>query len=400
MGRLTSAFVRATREPGRYLDGNGLVLHVAAPTRRYFVFRYKRGNRERSMALGNADLITLAEARRLRDEARVMLARGIDPLDARQKEKVKSRPAVSFADAVDRYIAAHKAGWRGRTEEHWSGTLADHVVPVFGHKAVADVSVDDVLRCLTPLWATKTVTAKIMRSRIELVLDYARARGWRDAPNVATWRGNLRSLLPPPSRVHTARHLAALDWHEVPALFDRLRADDSMGARCLSFLILTATRSGEARGCRWDELDMEQKVWTIPASRMKAGKEHRVPLCEASLSILSALDEVRTGDLVFFGHVRGNPLRGATLKAVLRRHDHDAVTVHGFRSTFRDWAADTGRPSDLAEAALAHVVGNAVARAYQRSDLLDARRQLMDAWAAFLTRPAAEVIHIPAARSR
>jgi integrase len=258
--------------------------------------------------------------------------------------------------------------------------------------------VDDVLRALTPLWTSKTPMAKIVRSRIELVLDFARARGWRpvDAVNVATWRGNLRMLLPPPAKVHRVAHHAALPWSEAPALTASLSSETGIAARCLAFLILTATRSGEARGARWHEIDTAQKLWVIPAQRMKAGREHRVPLSEPAMAILTELGELRTGDLVFFGAKRGGVIGDTTLQTLLGRLGH-SVTVHGMRSTFRDWCADTGKPGDLAEVALAHVVGSAVARAYQRSDLLDARRDLMDAWAQFLTAPPAVVLPFQAA---
>jgi integrase len=386
--------------PGHYTDGNGLVLHVVAPSRQYWTFRYRRDGRERSMALGNADLISLAEARKLHAEARLLLARGIDPLDARQQAKVNKAKTISFADAASHFIDAHRLSWRGQGESQWRQSIADHVLPVFGRKPVAEVSIEDVLRALQPIWQTRTPTAVVVRSRIEMVLDYARAHGWRPAAsaNPATWRGNLRSLLPPPARLHTVKHHAALPWREAPALMAALAAKDSISARCLRFLILTACRSDEARGARWDEIDLDNAggpVWTIPASRMKMKKLHRVPLSDAAMDILRELAKLRLCDLIFFGHKArrvGAPMCGTSLKAVLRRLGHADITVHGMRSTFRDWCADTGKQGDLAEAALAHVVGNAVVRAYQRSDLLDARRALMSQWAAFLTQPPGLVV--------
>jgi integrase len=397
VSKLTGAIVRTLRSPGKYLDGHGLLLHVVAPDKRYWVFRYRRGDRERTMSLGSADVISLADARKLHTEARAMLARGIDPLAEREQAKAERSGMVTFAQAADAYIEAHRTAWRGRGESHWRQSLAMHVLPVLGQKAVGQVTVADVLKALTPLWTTKTPMAKIVRSRIELVLDFAGARGWRPAGagNVATWRGNLRMLLPPPGKVHRVEHHRALPWREAPTLIASL-GETGIAARCLAFLILTATRSGEARGARWDEIDMAQKLWVIPAQRMKAGREHRVPLSEPAMAILTELAELRTGDLVFFGAKRGSAIGDTTLQTLLGRLGR-SVTVHGMRSTFRDWCADTGKLGDLAEVALAHVVGSAVARAYQRSDLLDARRDLMDAWAAYLTAPPAVVLPFQAA---
>jgi integrase len=346
------------------------------------------------MSLGNADVIGLAEARQRHQEARAALARGIDPLAERQAAVAASRArheARSFAATAAAYIEAHKAGWRGETEDHWRTRLAKHVFPVFGMKPVADVTTDDVLKALSPLWSKKSSTAVMLRSRIELVLSYAKSRGWRDGPNPAMWRDHLAHLLPRPAKVHQTEHRAALDWREAPALLAALGPEPSMAARCLRFVILTACRSGEARGCRWSELDLEQRLWTIPAGRMKSGREHRGPLSPEALAVLAEAAAVRTGDLVFWGR-SGGVMADKTLTELLQRLGHGDVSVHGMRSTFRDWAADTGKPGDLAEVALAHVVGNQVARAYQRSDLLDARRPLMDAWAAFLTAPPAKVI--------
>jgi integrase len=396
--KLTATMVRGLRAPGRYLDGHGLALHVVSAERRYWTFRYQRDGRERSMSLGSADVVGLADARKLHAEARGLLAKGVDPLAEREQARAEKAAVVSFAKAAAAYIEAHRSAWRDRGESHWRQSLALHVLPVFGHKPVGQITVEDVLKVLTPIWVNKTPMAKIVRSRIELVLDYAKARRWRaaDAVNVATWRGNLRMLLPPPGKVHRIEHHAALPWREAPALLATLGTETGIAARCLAFLILTATRSGEARGARWDEIDMAQKLWVIPAQRMKAGREHRVPLSGPAMAILTELVELRTGELVFFGAKRGSATGDTTLQTLVGRLGH-SVTVHGFRSTFRDWAADTGKSSDLAEAALAHVVGNAVARAYQRSDLLDARRGLMDAWAAFLTQPPAVVIPLRAA---
>jgi integrase len=396
--RLTTSAARGLRVPGKYLDSHGLFLNVVTPEKRYWLFRYQRSGRERVMSLGSADVVSLADARRLHAEARALLARGVDPLAQRAQERAKAMATLSFSEASERYIEAHRAGWRGhRAAEHWRSSLTMYAAPVFGTKPVADIDLDDMIRALTPIWITKTVTATRVRNRIELVLDYARARGWRSGENPARWRGNLKMLLPPKAKVHTITHRAALPWRDAPAFMARLSCETNMGARCLAFTILTAARAGEARGARWDEIDLERRVWTIPAGRMKAGKQHRVALSEPALDILRALAEVRTGDLVFFSHIgHGLPMDGDTVSVVMRRIGYVGITVHGFRSTFAEWAADNGFPSDLAEAALAHAIGSTVARAYQRSDLLDARRGLMNAWAVFLSRPAADVVPLRA----
>jgi integrase len=399
MGKLTAASVRGLIAPGRYADGQGLFLEVRGGSR-VWVYRYQLGRRERLMSLGTAAAISLAEARQRHAEARSLVLRQIDPLDTRQASRAAQEPAtaVSFADAAAAYIGAHQAGWHGpRSVEQWQNSLAAYALPRFGAKPVDSITVDDVLRTLSPIWTTKTVTATIVRSRLELILDYARARGWRAGENPAIWRGNLRSLLPPPGKVHRTVHRAALPWREAPALMAALASESNMAARCLRFLMLTATRSQEARACRWSEIDMATALWTIPAARMKAGKQHRVPMSDAAMDTLEALAGMRTGELVFFSRVRGRPVADTTLASLLDTLGHDTITIHGMRSCFRDWAADTGQSSDAAELALAHAVGSQVTRAYARSDLLEQRRTLMSEWGNFLTMPAARVVPIRAA---
>jgi integrase len=253
------------------------------------------------------------------------------------------------------------------------------------------VTTEDVLAALTPIWTAKSVTAVIVRSRIEFVLSYAKSRGWRSGENVARWRDHLANLLPKAAKVHRVEHRPALPWTTAPAFMARLASEDSVAARCLGFCILTAVRCGEASGARWLEIDLGTATWTIPAGRMKGGKEHRVALSDAALAILREMAQARVDDLVFPGGKRDRSVASTTLRELLARLS-PGVTVHGFRSCFRDWCADTGKPGDLAEAALAHVTGNQVQRAYQRSDLLEARRPLLNAWADFLTREPARVV--------
>jgi integrase len=395
MGKMTAATVRGLREPGRHADGHGLSLLIDRAGRRYWTYRYMLSGRSRTMTLGNADAMTLAEARSAHTDARSLVLKGRDPLAAREAAKAPPPRQHSFGEAAAAYIANHRAGWRGpRVAEQWRQSLADHARKLTD-KPVAAITTEDVLKVLLPIWADLPETASRVRSRIELILDAATALGWRQGPNPAMWRGGLKAVLPSKGTLRKTKHYAALDWASAPALMAALRERTTgMGALCLRFLMLTACRSGEARGARWDEIDMVNRVWTIPAGRTKQGRPHRVPLSQPATDILAMLAEVRTeSPLVFFGTGSGlRPLADVTLKDALRRLGHGDVTVHGMRSCFRDWCADHGKSAELAEAALAHLPASMVVQAYQRSDLLDARRGLMDAWASFLTAPPAVVI--------
>jgi integrase len=395
MGKLTAVTARGLTRPGRYADGQGLFLDVRGGSRAW-VYRFQLAKRERLMSLGSADQISLADARSRHAAARAQVLQGLDPLTLRRREITAERAApASFQEAAEAYIEAHRAGWRGRTEEFWARSLAAHAFPVFGAKAVGDIGREDVLRCLELIWTKKPPTASIVRHRIELVLDYAIARGWREKANPAQWRSGLKALLPAKTKFHATTHRPALAWAAAPAFMAALMAEEGMAVRCLAFCILTATRSGEARGAAWDEIDLERATWTIPGSRMKTKKAHTVPLSEAALDLLREAALLRTGDLVFFSAHRGAPLAGNTLRDLLERL-HTGISVHGFRSTFSTWAADHRQDPTLVETSLAHTVGNAVARAYQRSDLLDARRGLMQQWADFLTRQPAQVVPLRA----
>jgi integrase len=317
---LTATEVRKSRTPGKYLDGHGLILHVVTAAKRYWVYRYVFDDRERSMSLGNADVLTLADARALHAEARRKVMLGVDPLAERREARAKRAATVSFSEAAERYIVAHRSGWRGRSEEHWRQTLRDHAVPHFGQKPVDRVTVDDVLAAVEPIWASMNVTASTVRSRVELVLSYATARGWRAGANPAVWRGHLSNLLPKPGRVHRITHRPALDWASAPALMAALADDPGVAARCLRFLILTAARSAEAVEATWSEIDLDAAQWVIPPERMKARKEHRVPLSGPALGIVRGLHAVRTGAWVFPGQVRGRPVSDNAVKKALRRH--------------------------------------------------------------------------------
>jgi integrase len=394
---LTIAQVNALQVPGKYLDQHGLYAVVTKPGQAYWMFRYQRDGRERAMSFGSVGVVTLAMARQRHLDARRKLADGIDPLEERQQQD-EAKAVPTLAQAAAEYISAHRAGWR--SEKHakqWDQTLARHVLPRIGAKPVDQIDGAAILSVLNPIWRTRTQTAARIRNRLELILDYAEAKGWRSGANPARWKGHLRTLLPAVAKLHRPKHHAALPWAEAPAFMARLWAKNGMSERCLAFGILTGVRSGEVRGCRWDEVHLADAVWHIPGERMKMGRPHRVPLPQAAMDILRPLWEVRCSDLVFFSPRNiTRPLSEMALTAVLRRLDRGDLTVHGFRSSLATWAADHDWPPHVIELALAHVIGGATQAAYQRSDLLEQRRGLMTAWAAFLTEPA-QVIPMRAA---
>lgn len=338
-----------------------------------------------------AEAVTLAQARALARAAREKVKAGLDPIEegraARSVQAAARAAALTFQQCANKYIEANKAGWKNdKHAQQWGNTLAQYAFPVMGDLLVRDVALAHVLAVLEPLWQTKTETASRLRGRIEAVLDWATARKYRSGDNPARWRGHLDKLLPKPSKVAKVEHHTALSGDEVGAFMVKLRQQEGMGARALEFAILTAARSGEVRGATWSEIDLEGHTWTIPADRMKAGKEHRVPLSAAALGLLKALPRVGGTDLVFPG-IKGQPLSDMTLTAVLRRMQVPATT-HGFRSTFRDWAGErTAHPREVIEHALAHQLKDKAEAAYQRGSLFEKRRQLMDDWSAFLDRP-------------
>jgi integrase len=309
---------------------------------------------------------------------------GKDPLEHRRMvraEAVLEATGMSFATCADRYIAAHAAGWKnGKHRAQWATTLKTYVNPVIGQTPVAVVDTDAVLQILEPIWATKTETATRVRGRIEAILDWAAARGYREGDNPARWRGHLQRLLPARAKVAPVKHHSALPYSEVPAFMAELRERLGMAAACLEFTILTAARTGEAIGARWSELDRKAKTWTIPAERMKAGVVHVIPLSERALEIITMLPNA--GDYLFVGTRPGRPISDMTMTMVLRRMGRDDITVHGFRSAFRDWVAErTNHQNHVVEMALAHTIGDKTEAAYRRGYLLEKRRTLMHDWA-------------------
>jgi integrase len=398
--RLSARSVQSATAPGLYPDGYGLYLKVAPSGSRSWILRYRHAGRRRDMGLGRYPLISLAEARQRAEKQRRVLADGIDPLAEKRSQRAaiaaERAKAMTFGQSADAYIAAHRAGWRGGdSERQWRGSLRDYAHPVIADLPVQSIDVALVMRVLEPIWTTKPETASRIRGRIESVLDWATARGYRQGDNPARWRGHLENLLPKRSKVRKVEHHAALPYSAVAGFVAELRRQEGVATKALEFAILTAARSGEVIGAKWSEFDLNERLWAVPANRMKAAREHRVPLSGAALAILQQMAEIRTGDFVFPGE-RGR-LSGVSFFRLLRRMGHEGLTTHGFRSSFRDFAAErTNFPREVAELALAHAVGDATERAYQRSDLFAKRRQLSEAWAKFCAAPATagEVIAI------
>jgi integrase len=385
--RLSALKIAKVKQRGMYADGGGLYLQVSANGSRSWIFRFKQNGRARDMGLGSLTAVSLATAREIAADCRRKRSTGLDPIENRKAERLQAQLAaarsMTFDQCRDALIEAHKSAWRNaKHRAQWTNSLATYVGPVFGSMPIQSVDVALVMKVLEPIWSTKPETASRVRGRIERVLDWAKVRGFRQGENPARWRGHLDMLLPVRSKVRKVKHHAALPYSEIGAFMAALRTREAVAARALEFMILTAARTGEVLGARREEIDFQAKVWVVPPSRMKSGREHRVPLSRAAISVLKEMQAHHQGDLVFPGDRRGKPLSNMAMLMVLRRMDRADLTAHGFRSTFRDWAAEcTSFPREVAEAALAHVVGDKVEAAYRRGDLFEKRRHLMDAWA-------------------
>ncbi len=393
-GRLTTLQVRRLKAPGRYSDGGNLYLYIRPTGARTWVLRFTLpGQKPREMGLGVEADVTLAEARDRARNARRLLEEGHDPIEARKLARQEAAGSgFTFREVAALYVAAHQDGWRNaKHRAQWTSTLDTYAHSVLGTLPVGKVAVGDVLRVLEPMWKATPETASRLRGRIEAVLDYATARSWRTGDNPARWKGHLDNLLSKRSKAAAVKHHAALPWGECPAFMLALAGQKGMAAMALRFTILTAARTSEVTGATWGEVDLAAKVWTVPGPRMKAGRDHRVPLSPAALAALRPLHtkDARPADPVFPGSKSGAGLSNMAMTAVLRRMERGDLTVHGFRSSFRDWCAEaTAHPREIAEAALAHTLRDKVEAAYQRGDLLDRRAKLMGEWAAFLARPA------------
>lgn len=388
-------------KPGFHAVGTvpGLLLQVTPTGARTWVLRVMVGTKRRHIGLGGYPETTLAMAHEKARQARAQIVDGIDPIEQRKASRSALLAAqakeLTFAQCATAFIDAKESEWSNvKHAQQWRNTLATYAYPTMGRLLVRDVALPHVLAVLEPIWSTKTETATRLRGRIESVLDWATTRQYRDGLNPARWQGHLDTLLPAPGKVSKVEHHAALSTDEVGAFMARLRHQAGMGAKALEFVVLTAARSGEVRGATWSEIDMDAAVWTISATRMKAGREHRVPLSGPAMKLLKALPHVEGSDLVFCAP-RGGELSDMTLTACMRRMEVDAVP-HGFRSTFRDWASErTNYPRDVAEMALAHAIGDKVEAAYRRGDLFEKRRRMMRDWATFLAKVETPGVVIP-----
>ena len=383
LNKLSAVQAAKITTPGRHSDGGGLYLFVDPHGRRRWIFMYARNGKRTELGLGGGRDLSLANARAEAAKMRELLATGGDP----KAERAKDDYIPTFGECADAYVEAMKPSWRNaKHAAQWTMTLTKYAKPMRS-KLVSAIGTQDVLDVLQGLWKRTPETAERLRGRIENVLDAAKAKGHRSGENPARWRGHLDQLLPKRQRLSRGHH-TALAYDATADFMADLRGRSAVAARALEFAILTAARSGEVLGAQWDEIDREKKVWTIPAVRMKAGREHRVPLSPRAMEIVDAMAKLGTEGHLFPGPEPGKPLSSMAMAMLLRRMKAD-ITVHGFRSTFRDWASETtGFPHEVCESALAHVIGNKAEAAYRRGDLFDKRRKLMEAWAGYCARKA------------
>jgi integrase len=393
--RLTTMKVAKAKRPGMYADGGSLYLRVADGGSKQWIFRYVTNGRLRDMGLGPAHTLTLAQAREKAREARLLRLEGIDPIESKHARRAALRAAdakaMTFRQCAEGFIKDNESSWtHPKHRRDWEHSLARYVYPTLGALPVAAIDTPLVLTVIKPLWERIPETASRVRGRIENVLGWATVHHYRSGDNPARWNGLLEHALP---AVVKGDHHAALPYIEIPGFVARLRHRDDVAAACLQFIALTAVRLGEAQGATWDEIDIATAVWVIPGARMKAGKEHRVPLSPAALAVLKDMHKIRHSDYVFPGHKQGRPIGGDAIRELMKAAAGCDVTVHGLRSSFRDWAAErTNFPREVAEMALAHAIPNAVEAAYRRGDLFERRRRLMGAWAEFCAKTDAKVV--------
>jgi integrase len=390
INRLKALTVSKATKPGKYCDGLNLYLVVSPAGAKSWIFRYRRQGRLRDMGLGPTHTVSLAQARALSLEYRRLRLEGLDPLEIRRAKRAPAPKGITFKQCAEACVASHEAGWWGtKNASQWASSLSAHVLPIFGDLPVREITVDHVMKALVPIWEKKPTTADRVRQRIEATIDWAIARNYRSGPNPARWRGHLEQLLPKKSAVRPVVHHPALPHQEIASFVAMLRERRAISARALEFLILTAGRTNEVIGARWEEFDLAARIWTVPAVRMKGRKghrrEHRVPLSNEAISIITAMREIAQHSFVFFGQKSGRSIQSTTMRTLLRDLGRDDLTIHGFRAAFRNWAADTGFPRELGKAALAHVL-SPTEGAYERTTLVDRRRPLMDAWAAYATK--------------
>ena len=386
---LTALKIKQKLKPGLYSDGLGLYLQVRSDTSKSWIFRYRANGKLRDMGLGPLHSLSLAEAREKAAACRSMRLNGLDPIEERRRKERNERtdaiPVITFAQCAEAYIAAHRASWKnGKHAEQWSSTLRTYAYPVFKDIPVGRIDKDFVYKVLQPIWNTKNETASRLRGRIERVMAWAGAMGYRTGDNPALWKGHLEFLLAKRSSVAPIVHHAAMPIDDTPTFVGLLQRQETVTAYAFEFCILTATRTSETIGMRWDEIHDDGTMWTIPGERMKAGRDHRVPLSDRAQAIIAEMKKIHISDFVFPGRVADRPLSTMAFLELLRRLGRTDITAHGFRSTFRDWAAErTDFPNEVVEMALAHTISNKVEAAYRRGDLFEKRRALAQAWADF-----------------
>lgn len=393
MGKLTARTVDGLCKaglPGMTNDGDSLYLKIGRGGGASWVFRYRQAGKLRDMGLGAYPGVSLADARTLAFEARRMIQQGEDPIGekraAARAAREEAARAVTFSDLGEQYIKAHRAGWKNaKHAQQWANTLKQYAYPVIGKLQPDEINTEHVLNILQPIWQTKTETASRVRNRIELILDAAKARGFTSGENPARWRGHLDKLLPKRAKVAAVKHHAAMPFQQVPAFINQIAQTESMSAKALELIILTACRAGEALGATWDEIDLERGEWSIPAIRMKGARDHRAPLSKRAISLLMSLPRVQGSPYVFPGQRPDRHLSAGAVTMFMRRHGAEGFTVHGFRSSFRDWAAErTTYPREICEMCLAHVVAQGAEAAYWRGDVLEKRRGLMELWGQYV----------------
>lgn len=397
--RLNTLTINRTMARGYYSDGGGLYLQVSVAGSKSWIYRYTSGDRTRDMGLGSLNDFGLAEARQRAQECRQQRAIGIDPIEARDaiaaRLKADAAKAATFKDCAEKYMAAHEPSWKNeKHRDQWHSTLENYAYPVIGALSVGSIGTAHVMKVLEQpvsaksgkvlgsLWSVFPETAARLRGRVESIIDWAGARGLRHGENPARWKGHLDQLLAAPRKLRRVRHHPAMPFVDLPLFMIDLRAANGIAHRALEFTILTVLRTSEVLGARWLEFNFVDKTWNVPGTRMKGGRDHRVPLSDRALEILSELP--RENDLVFPGRRAGRPLSNMAMLKVLDRMGCGEFTTHGFRSTFRDWAGErTNFQNHVVEMALAHAIGDKVEAAYRRGDLFEKRRRLMGAWAAF-----------------
>ena len=395
LNRLSTFQVEKKKQPGMYADGGGLYLRVAEGGSKQWIFRYVANGRLRDMGIGPCHTFTLAEARERATEQRKLRLSGIDPIAHKRAQQgaaaAENARAMTFRQCATGFMRDNEKKWtHPKHRQAWETTLTKYVYPKLGELPVGLIDTPLVLEVIKPLWARIPETASRVRGRIESVLGWATVHGYRSGDNPARWEKHLDQALPARAEVAKKEHHAALPYTQVAAFMGKLRQDSSVMARCLEFITLTACRLGEAAGATWKEIDFEARTWTIPAERMKAAREHKVPLSAAAIALLKDVAAIRHSDYVFPGYKHGRPLGHNGLWTVAKRAGGADITVHGLRSTFRDWAAErTNFPREVAEMALAHAIPNAVEAAYRRGDLFQKRVRLMDAWADYCGKPQA-----------